>query len=77
MVLGGSHPHHRLRTSMPTDLPPGTTLDDIDAHYAEGLEYPCRLCASAEAEPPTFDLCPNCIADAAAKHRPTMGINYA
>ncbi len=55
---------------MTGDLPPGTTTAHVDARYAEGLEYPCRLCASAEAEPPTFDLCPNCIADAAAKHRP-------
>ena len=54
---------------MPTDLPPGTTPDHIDSHYAEGLEDPCHFCALVEAEPGTV-LCRFCIADAAAKLSP-------
>mgnify|MGYP005814521589 FL=1 len=56
---------------MPTDLPHGTTLGHIDAYLAEPLERPCCRCRLAEAEPPTFDLCGECIADDAATLPPT------
>ena len=55
---------------MPNDLPPGTTPDHLSAHYAEPLEFPCRVCGALEAEPPPYDLCRGCTADHAAKRRP-------